>query len=113
MEHPHTKPKRTSSRSLKAASADKPAHYALRLFVTGVTPNSTRAIANLKAVCEKYFPDHYKLEIVDLYQQPELSKGEQLVVAPTLVKLSPLPERRLVGDLSDEERLLAGLDCPK
>ena len=84
--------------------------FVLRLYVTGTTLRSTRAIANLREVCDEHLSDRYELEVVDVYQQPELAAREQLVAVPTLVKRLPLPLRRLVGDLSDRQRVLAGLD---
>ena len=85
-------------------------HFVLRLYVTGTTARSTRAVANLRQLCEQHLPDRYELEVVDVYQQPELAAREQLVAVPTLVKRLPLPLRRLVGDLSNRQRVLAGLD---
>jgi circadian clock protein KaiB len=85
----------------------------LRLYVTGLTPRSTQAIAVLRAVCEEHLAGRYDLEVIDLYQQPELARGQQLIAAPTLVKELPLPVRRLIGDLSDEQRVLVGLDLCK
>jgi circadian clock protein KaiB len=82
----------------------------LRLYVAGVTPNSVRAIANLKRICEEYLQGHYTLEVIDLYQQPELAEGEQIIAAPTLIKQLPLPLRRVIGDMSNQERVLVGLD---
>lgn len=82
----------------------------LRLYITGATPRSARAIANIKAICEEYLPGRYKLEVIDLYQHPEATKDEEIVVAPTLVKSFPLPLKRLIGDLSDLEHVLKGLD---
>ena len=84
--------------------------FVLRLYVTGTTARSTRAIANLREVCEQHLPDRYELEVIDIYQQPELASREQLVAVPTLIKRLPLPLRRLVGDLSNRQRVLAGLD---
>ena len=84
--------------------------FLLRLYVTGTTLRSTRAVANLRHLCDQYLPDRYELEVVDIYQQPELAAREQLVALPTLVKRQPLPLRRLVGDLSNRQRVLAGLD---
>ncbi|MEK7795592.1 MAG: circadian clock KaiB family protein [Candidatus Hydrogenedentota bacterium] len=84
--------------------------YVLRLYVTGMTPNSVRAIENIKAICEEYLEGRYDVEIVDIYKQPSLAKGEQILATPTLVKLLPLPLRRLVGDLSQKNRVLLGLD---
>lgn len=83
--------------------------YVLRLFVTGATVHSTRAVANLKHICETYLPGRYTLEIIDVHQQKELAEQEQIIALPLLVKRAPWPERRLVGDLSDTEKVLNGL----
>jgi circadian clock protein KaiB len=91
-------------------SAGGSRRYVLCLFVTGLTPRSTQAVANLKAICETHLAGRYDLEVIDLYQQPALAKGEQIVAAPTLLKKRPLPPRRLVGSLSCTDRVLAGLD---
>jgi circadian clock protein KaiB len=85
----------------------------LRLYVTGATERSARAIANIKQLCERLLPGAYRLEVVDIYQQPELARSAQLVAAPTLLKSAPPPERRLVGDLSDQARVIAGLGLPE
>ena len=82
----------------------------LRLYVTGLTPRSSRAVGNLKAVCDEYLAGRYDLEVIDIYQQPALARGEQIIAAPTLIKKLPLPVRRMIGDLSDRERVLVGLD---
>ena len=84
----------------------------LRLYVAGSTPQSGRAIRNLKAICEANLPGRYVLTVVDLYAQPELAREDQIVVAATLVRQSPLPVRRVVGDLSNTDRVLAALDLP-
>jgi circadian clock protein KaiB len=84
--------------------------YRLRLFVSGATPRSSAAIANIKAIGEKRLRGRYELEVIDGYQQPGLLTDNQIVVMPTLIKHLPLPLRRLIGDLSDEERVLIGLD---
>ncbi len=94
----------------RAAARKEPARYVLRLYVTGMTAKSIRAIENLKAICEEYLPGHYDLEIVDIYQHPVLMRGEQIIAAPTLIKKLPEPLRRLVGDMSDRDRVLLGLD---
>lgn len=94
-------------RALAGASL---ASYVLRLYVAGSTVASARAIANLKAVCEEHLQGRYELEVIDLYQQPSLAKGEQIIAAPTLIKKLPPPLRRIIGDLSDTERVLVGLD---
>jgi circadian clock protein KaiB len=86
----------------------------LRLFITGTTPRSVRAIANLRRVCEEHLKGAYDLEVIDLYQDPEAAKKYQIIAAPTLVKMLPLPLRKIIGDLADGEKVLAGLDiAPK
>jgi circadian clock protein KaiB len=103
---------------MPVAPADPPADpapekYLLRLYVSGLTPRSTSAIARLKAICEENLEGRYELEVIDIYQQPALARGEQIIATPTLVKKLPAPLRRLVGDLSDKERVLLGLDIRK
>jgi circadian clock protein KaiB len=83
--------------------------YVLRLFITGANPNSIRAVSNLKQICEDHIRGRYSLEIIDVYQQQEVAEKEQLVALPLLIKKQPLPERRLIGDLSDTEKVLKGL----
>ena len=83
---------------------------ALRLYVTGMTPRSTAAFISIKALCEERLQGRYELEVIDLYQHPHLAIDEQIIAVPTLVKKLPAPLRRLIGDLSDEERMLVGLD---
>ena len=92
-------------------SQDK--QYVLRLYVTGTTPQSLRAIANVKKLCEEYLKGRYQMEVVDLYQQPQLAQGEQIIATPTLIKKLPLPLRRIIGDMSKTERVLVGLDLLK
>ena len=84
--------------------------YLMRLYVTGMTPRSTQAIARIKAICEEHLQGRYDLEVIDIYQQPALAKGEQIIATPTLIKKLPFPLRRIVGDLSNKERVLLGLD---
>src|ERR1051326_838301 len=98
-----------SGRFERAARKQGDAKYVLLLFVTGATPKSTRAILNVKRFCDEHLRDHYRLRIVDLYQQPDSARKEQIVAAPTLIKRLPLPLRRFVGDMSDAKRLLDGL----
>jgi circadian clock protein KaiB len=81
----------------------------MRLYVTGATPRSSRAITNLRKLCDEYLTGRYKLEIVDVYQQPELAREGQIIAAPTLIKTFPLPLRRFIGDMSNTANLLAGL----
>jgi circadian clock protein KaiB len=92
------------------AQAPHDGRYVLRLFVSGMTPTSIRAISNLKEICSKNLDGRYELEIIDIYQQPDLSKQEQIIAAPTLIKKLPMPLRRFIGDLSDSEKILVGLD---
>jgi circadian clock protein KaiB len=104
-------PKRVKSierRLEEAAAGDE--RYVLRLYVTGQTPRSLRAIENIKRICEKHLRDRYDLEVIDIYQRPSLAAGERIIAAPTLVKSLPAPIRRFVGDLSDTEKILFGLD---
>jgi circadian clock protein KaiB len=108
-----TKPKKPVDRFPefdKALRAEPTSTYVLKLYVTGSTARSVRAIENLKKICEERLKGHYRLEIIDIYQQPELAAKEQLVVAPTLVKKLPLPLRTFIGDLSQTEKILVGLD---
>jgi len=75
-----------------------------------MTSRSSRAVSNLKAICEEYLEGRYDLEVIDIYQQPVLTKGEQIIATPTLIKKLPLPIRRIIGDMSNRERVLFGLD---
>ncbi|MGE5621924.1 MAG: circadian clock KaiB family protein [Bacillota bacterium] len=86
------------------------AQYVLRLYVTRLTPRCTRAIDNIRAICERHLEGRYELEVIDIRQRPELARDEQIVAVPTLIKRLPLPLRRIVGDLSDTERVLVHLD---
>jgi circadian clock protein KaiB len=83
--------------------------YVLRLFVSGLTPRSLRAIDNLRRICERYLAGRHRIEVVDLYQSPGLAREEQIIATPTLVKVRPLPVRRVIGDLSEEGRVLQAL----
>jgi circadian clock protein KaiB len=95
----------------QAVDADPPAErYKLRLFITGATPRSIRAIENMHRICEESLEGRYDLEVVDVYQNPEMTKDLQIVATPTLVKILPEPLRRIIGDLSNTERVLAGLN---
>lgn len=84
-------------------------HYVLVLCVTGMTPRSTRAVQNVRKLCQKHLLGRYELQVVDIYQQPELARTEQVVAAPTLIKKLPLPLHRLIGDMSSESKVLVGL----
>jgi len=87
--------------------------YRLRLYVTGATPQSRRATSEIKAICKEHLEGRYDLKVIDLYQQPQMAAEDQIVAVPTLIKALPLPIRRLVGDLSGTERVLAGLNISK
>jgi circadian clock protein KaiB len=87
-------------------------NYVLRLYVAGSTPQSIRAITNIKAICEHYLKDRYDLTVVDLYEQRGRAEEDQIVVVPTLVRQAPLPVRRTIGDLSHTARVLAALELP-
>ncbi len=102
--------KRVRAKTAGAATLRKPAQYVLRLYVTGTTGRSVHAIQNVKRVCEDHLRGRYELEVVDLYKNLPLARGDQIVAAPTLIRRLPLPLRRLIGDMSDEDRLLVGLD---
>jgi len=85
------------------------AEYILRLYVTGSTPRSLKAISNLKRVCEEHLHDDYDLQVIDIYKNPDAAREEQIIAAPTLIKRLPAPLRRFVGDLSNTQKLLTGL----
>ncbi len=93
----------------ETADKRKKQKYILRLYVSGMTNRSTRAIENIRKLCEEHLKGRYELEIVDLYQHPEKARTEQVIAAPTLVKELPLPLRRFIGDLSDADRIIIGL----
>ncbi len=97
----------TKIKKAESAGGEK---YILKLFVTGILPNSARAVVNIKVVCEKYLKGRYELDIIDIYQQPSLAVSEDIIAVPVLIKKLPLPEERLIGDLSDVEKVLRGLD---
>ena len=84
--------------------------WQLRLYVAGQTPKSLTAFGNLKKICENHLKDRYRIEVIDLLEQPHLSKGDQILAIPTLVRKLPPPVRKIIGDLSDTERVLVGLD---
>jgi circadian clock protein KaiB len=94
----------------KAAARQKKAKYVLRLYVTGTTGKSVRAIQNVRRICEEHLRGLYDLEVVDIYKSLPLARGDQIIAAPTLIRRLPSPLRRLIGDMSDEQRVLVGLD---
>jgi circadian clock protein KaiB len=88
----------------------KKAKYLLRLYVTGTTGRSVRAVQNVRRICEEHLKGLYDLEVIDIYKNLPLARGDQIIAAPTLIKRIPAPLRRLIGDMSDEQRVLVGLD---
>jgi circadian clock protein KaiB len=103
--------KKDTKKTLEKAVVDRERQkYLLRLYISGLTPRSTRAIENLRKICEEYLKDRYELEIIDIFQQTEVARSEQIIAAPTLIKRLPLPLRRFIGDLSDTGRILVGLE---
>ena len=101
-----TKPTSPKGRPLK----EKSDNYILRLYIAGKTPRSVAALDNLKKICEEHLAGRYKLQVVDLLENPQLARGDQILAIPTLVRKLPLPMRRIIGDLSNTERVLVGLD---
>jgi circadian clock protein KaiB len=85
-------------------------HYNLRLYVAGQTPKSIAAFANLKKLCEEYLPGRYTITVIDLVQNPQLAAGDQILALPTLVRKVPSPLKRIIGNLSDKEKFLVGMD---
>lgn len=93
-----------------AEAADDGGHYHLRLYVAGQTVKSVAALANLKRVCEEHLAGRYDLEVIDLIEKPSLAAGDQILAIPTLVRRLPAPLKRIIGDLSNTEKVLVGLD---
>jgi circadian clock protein KaiB len=93
----------------KAKESDKQ-KYVLRLYVAGMTPQSSQAVQNITRICEENLKGRYDLRVIDIYQQPALAKGEQIIAAPTLIKKLPLPLRRFIGNMVNREKILVGLD---
>ena len=102
--------KELTTQAFELAASGKEQKYLLRLYIAGSTPQSNRAVANIKIICEEHLKGQYELEVVDLYEKPYLAAGEQIIAAPTLIKQLPLPLRRIIGDMSDTDRVLVGLD---
>jgi circadian clock protein KaiB len=94
----------------RPGSNSRQAKYVLRLYVSGSTAKSALAVENIKRICEQHLKNRYDLEVIDIYQQPNLAREEQIVAVPTLIKRFPPPPRRLIGDLSNQEKVLVGLD---
>lgn len=103
--------KTSTMRRAEPVSRRRPAKtWQLRLYVAGQTPKSLAAFSNLKAICETHLNGRYSIEVIDLIEQPQLSKGDQILAIPTLVRKLPQPVRKIIGDLSDANRVLVGLD---
>ena len=100
------KPAQTKGKPIKAKSE----MYTLRLYIAGQTPRSVAALANLKQICAEHLAGCYTLQVIDLLENPQLARGDQILAIPTLVRKLPLPMRRIIGDLSNTERVLVGLD---
>ncbi len=104
----------TELEAMETAAANRAhANYLLKLYITGTTPSSTKALVNIRKICEEHLHGRYDLEIIDISQHPTLAEGEQIIAAPTLIKKLPLPLRRFIGDMSQTERILLGLDLRK
>jgi len=104
---------RSATEAFEAALKRVPlrrAKFILRLYVTGSSARSLKAIQNLKKICDEHFPDDYDLEVIDIYENPGIAREEQIIAAPTLVKKLPKPLRKFVGDLSNTKKILLGLD---
>ncbi len=103
--------KSATKRFEKALAGEGPSEkYVLRLYITGMTRRSQEALRNIEKLCRDRLGNNCDLEVIDIYQQPSLAKGDQIIAVPTLIKKLPLPLRRIIGDLSSEERILMGLD---
>lgn len=100
----------TTGQSPKTTNAEDEKHYMLRLYVAGQTRKSLAAFANLKKICEEHLAGKYQIEVIDLLENPKLAKGDQIIAVPTLVRQLPEPVRKIIGDLSDTDRVLVGLD---
>jgi circadian clock protein KaiB len=103
-------PQATRAALQEAGRAARRQKYVLRLYIAGMTPRSREAIRSVTAICEEYLAGRYELEVIDLYQQPTLAKGEQIIAAPTLIKKLPEPLRKFIGSMADTEKILVGLD---
>jgi circadian clock protein KaiB len=101
---------RDSAGTEQALAGSKQETFVLRLYIAGLSLRSSHAVENIKKICEEHLKGRYELEVIDIYQHPELAKGEQVVAAPTLIKKLPPPLRKFIGDLADTEKILIGLD---
>lgn len=100
----------TAVKRLKEAKESRENPWVLRLYVAGQTPKSLAAFANLKKICVEYLNDEYCIEVIDLLENPQLARGDQILAIPTLVRNLPEPVRKIIGDLSNTEKVLVGLD---
>jgi circadian clock protein KaiB len=105
-----TRPKSSSAAFEAASERAQTERYVLRLYIAGATPGSSRSVETVRAICEEHLNGRYELAVVDVFQQPVLAKDEQIIALPTLIKELPAPLRRMVGDLSNAQRVLSGLD---
>ncbi len=104
-------PKNKTRHDREAAPQERDStHYVMKLFISGLSPKSQQAIDNLKTICEEHLQDPYELEIIDIFQQPELAQSEQIIATPTLIKELPLPRRKFIGDMSATEKILLSLE---
>lgn len=104
LKHTHKEPNNKAK-----AGIPEEGKYVLRLFVSGILPNSVRAIKNINKICDQYLKGRYNLEVIDIYQQPSLALTEELIALPVLIKKFPLPESKMIGDLSNTQEVLKGL----
>lgn len=100
----------SSEQFLQALQNEKDGKYILRLYIAGNTPKSNEAITNIREICEKHLKGRYQLDVVDISQQPEMARTDQIIATPTLIKYLPAPLRRIIGDLSGKEKILVGLN---
>ena len=107
---PAAKAKKTRPKANASSTHDSPEVWKLRLYVAGQTPRSIAAFANLRRMCEQHLPGRYRLEVIDLLKDPQLAQGDQILAIPTLVRKLPPPMKKIVGDLSNQERFLVGFD---
>jgi circadian clock protein KaiB len=105
-----TTKKKAAPRSSRKAAAEAAPKWDLRLYVAGETPRSVTALENLERICEEHLAGQYRIEVVDLLRDPKLARGDQILAVPTLVRKLPEPVRKIIGDLSNEEKVLVGLD---
>jgi circadian clock protein KaiB len=101
--------RQTSALQTKPSKCGRP-RYVLQLFVVGTTPASSRAVVNIRKLCEQHLPGRYELQVIDLANNPEVAATAQIIAAPTLIKQLPAPIRRFIGDMSNTDRILLGLD---